>query len=325
MSHDFRTIVSPLKNRGLIDHHHKIMMVGSCFSDNIGKRLQESCFNVNINPFGTLYNPASIACAINAIIKNSIFSIDNLFKHPEDNRWHSFMHHSSFSSIDKHQMLEKINEKINEAHDSLKQASAIIITFGSAWVYKLKSNNQVVSNCHKLPQSTFNRILLSISEIVESWTEIITALNSYNDKIKIIFTISPIRHKGDGLHGNQVSKSILHVAINELITHNDSLIYFPAYEIMNDDLRDYRFYASDMLHPSDIAIEYIYNLFSQSFMTEETISIASECEKFTRRLNHKIMSDDIEAINRSQNATNEIGVKLYNKYPFLKQVQSKIN
>lgn len=317
MIKEFRTKIEPLKFRGLIDHRRPVLLLGSCFSDNIGIRLQRALFDVEINPFGTLYNPASIACGIDDILQCRKFTIDDLFKIDGDNRWHSFSLHSSYSSTNSNMMLEKINHKIHNAHELLKRSSSIIITFGTAWVYINSGTSKVVANCHKLPASSFIRKMMSVDDIVELWTGIIDKIRASNNQIQVIFTVSPIRHLRDGAHENQLSKSVLHLAINELIQHHQGIVYFPAYEIMNDDLRDYRFYSADMTHPSDVAVDYIYEIFSQSFFNEKTIEISAESEKFTRRLSHRIMSDDDIAIAKFRNSTEELKNRLLHQYPFL--------
>ena len=320
----FRTIVEPLKFHKLINHQRGIVMMGSCFSDNIGNRLQSACFNVEVNPFGTLYNPASIANGLKDIMHQRVFVQDDLFQFVGDNRWHSFSHHSSYSSVDSKIMLKNINEQISQSHRMLQQASTLIVTFGTAWVYQLIETQQVVANCHKLPSNKFNRRLMSVNEIVEQWNGIIEQLRAQNEEIKIIFTVSPIRHLRDGAHENQVSKSTLHLAIDTLVKSNEDVIYFPAYEIMNDDLRDYRFYTSDMTHPSDEAVDYIYEIFVQSFFDEETMKLASACERLTRRLLHRHMGDDQEAIIRFEQSTQELKTQMLQQYPFLQQAMTKI-
>ena len=241
-----------------------------------------------------------------------------------DNRWHSFSHHSSFSSIDANAMLENINYRLKEAHLALTSASTLIVTFGTAWVYYLASTHKVVSNCHKLPSATFVRRLMSIDEIVNQWKDVMERLRQINPTISMIFTVSPIRHLRDGAHENQLSKSILHLAINRLMQDDAQLIYFPAYEIMNDDLRDYRFYASDMTHPSEEAVDYIYDLFGKSFFDDTTAQIAIECQHLTRRLSHRPMSDDQESVNRFISSTQELKDKLLQRYPFLERAILKI-
>lgn len=324
MSMEFRTRVMPLPHIGLINHHREIVMIGSCFSDNIGSRLRQAGFDVNINPFGTLYNPASIANGIDDIITCRTFTHNDLIQVNGDNRWHSFSHHSSFSSIDADAMLENINRRLKDAHKVLSNASTLIVTFGTAWVYRHASTHKVVANCHKLPSSTFERRLMSIDEIVTLWQGVIMRLRQINPLITVIFTVSPIRHLRDGVHENQLSKSTLHLSISQLMQDDEKLIYFPAYEIMNDDLRDYRFYASDMTHPSEVAVDYIYDLFGKSFFDDTTAKVAIECCRLTRRLSHRPMSDDQKAVNRFVTSTQELKDRLLQRYPFLESAILKI-
>ncbi len=324
MKQEFRTIVKPLRFRGTIGHRQGVMMLGSCFSDNIGLRLRQACFDVDINPFGTLYNPASIACGIGAILKCRQYSIDDLFQEKGDNRWHSFSHHSEYSSVDSQLMLEKINQRVCEANKMLQRASTLIVTFGTAWVYKYAPTGKVVANCHKLPASMFERSMMSIDEIVAMWKDVIADVKAINQSIQVIFTVSPIRHLRDGAHENQLSKSTLLLAINQLVRECEDVIYFPAYEIMNDDLRDYRFYASDMTHPSEVAVDYIYDMFSQSFFDDDTISLAEKCVKLSKRLMHIPMGDDQDAVARFVHSTNQLKTQLLQQYPFLEAAISKI-
>lgn len=324
MKQEFRTIVKPLKHRGYINHRQGVMMIGSCFSDNIGFRLRQACFDVDINPFGTLYNPASIACGIDAILQCRQFSLDDLFQEKGDNRWHSFSHHSMFSSVDPQSMLCNINNRMHQAHEMIKRASTLIVTFGTAWVYKYALTGKVVANCHKLPASMFNRDMMLTDDIVLMWKDTISRIKSVNKSINVVFTVSPIRHLRDGAHENQLSKSTLLLAINQLEKACDDVIYFPAYEIMNDDLRDYRFYASDMTHPSEVAVDYIYDIFSQSFFDDDTITLAEKCEKLSKRLMHIPMSDDNDAVERFVQSTNQFKTQLLQQYPFLEAAISKI-
>lgn len=320
----FRTIVEPLSYQGLINHQQGLMMLGSCFSDNIGMRLLQACFDVEINPFGTLYNPASIACGIDSILQGKEYAMCDLFQIKGDNRWHSFAHHSSFSSVDAERMLRNLNKNICDANEMIKRASAIIITFGTAWVYKLSDTGDVVANCHKLPASRFNREIMSVSEIVAQWHPLLAKIKSINNDIKIVFTVSPIRHLRDGAHENQLSKSTLLLAINEFATTHEDVIYFPAYEIMNDDLRDYRFYASDMTHPSEVAIDYIYDIFLKSFCDESTIALSSKCVSLSKRMMHVPMSDDKDAVSRFVESTNQLKTQMLQQYPFLKPAIQKL-
>ncbi len=314
---DFRTIVKPIEKKGIINHQNPIILMGSCFTDNIGKKLQDALFNVDINPTGILYNPASIANAINDILTDKQYTAKDLFQRNDDSRYYSYNHHSDFSSINKDRMLENINERISEANKITQQPSTLIITFGTAYIYSLKETGAIVANCHKQPASMFDRRMLSIDEIVTMWDALISKLKDTNPSLNIIFTVSPIRHLADGAHDNQLSKSTLLLSIAELCKKYSDIIYFPSYEILLDDLRDYRFYAQDMTHPSSVAVDYIYSIFSQSFFDKNTIQLAEECESITRRIHHKHRTDDINIIISFNTKTQDIINSLLNKHPYL--------
>ena len=225
-------------------------MVGSCFSDEIGAQMIQRALQVTCNPFGTLYNPLSIAQALTMTEMPEIIQHEGLY--------HSMSHHGSFSRADKAEALQTICASIETMQQTLQEATVVIITFGTAWVYEM--NGAVVGNCHKLPADTFTRRRLSVEEIVSAWKLI---LERYPDK-HWLFTVSPIRHIKDGLHENQLSKATLLQAVEQL---GD---YFPSYEIMLDELRDYRFYADDLVHPSSLAVNYIWERFIDTFCTPQT-------------------------------------------------------
>ena len=275
-----------------IGHHDKIMMIGSCFAENISKRMLSAGFCVNTNPFGIMYNPGSIFKNIQTIISRKKYSTSDIFEY--QGLYHSFDHHGKYSDISPENCIHTINKEVESAHTFLKQTSILVITFGTAFVYSLKSNNIIVSNCHKLPEKTFERKRLTVDEIVEDWSNLLKLLYDYNPGLKILFTVSPIRHWKDGAHENQLSKSTLLLAIDELIRNHKQCCYFPAYEFMMDDLRDYRFYADDMLHPSNLAIEYIWEKFSDTFFEKKTITLIDEWTKIKQALEHKPFNPDSE-------------------------------
>ncbi len=319
---DFRTQVKTADCQGLIRHGEPVMMLGSCFSDNIGQRLVQALLDATVNPFGTLYNPASIANAINDLIVCRTYNENDLIEH--DGRYHSFSHHSSFSGINATTVIEKINKSIETSSHILRKASTLIVTFGTAYVFELASTQKIVSNCHKLPSKHFNRRRMSVNEIVDMWNNIIRKLHNINPRLNIIYTVSPIRHLADGAHDNQLSKSTLLLAIENLCNSNERVGYFPAYEIMMDDLRDYRFYASDMTHPSETAVDYIYEKFSHSYFNDSTMQLAKECERLTRRLRHRHQSDDEDSIKRFKEATDQMLKKLLFVNPCLAQAIENI-
>ena len=245
-----------------IGYEDHILMLGSCFSDEIGAQMAQRNMHVTCNPFGTLYNPLSIAQAV-----NSQFSILNSQLIEYGGLWHSMMHHGSFSRPAKEATEQAVKDSVETMQRALDEASVIIITFGTAWVYEM--NGEIVANCHKLPESSFTRRRLSVDEIVEAWKPIIAR---FPDK-HWIFTVSPIRHIRDGLHENQLSKATLQMAIEQLSSlegRPGGVCYFPSYEILLDELRDYRFYADDLVHPSSLAVEYIWERFADTFCTSQT-------------------------------------------------------
>lgn len=284
---EFRTPQPPLKGRqGLVSHASPVVMLGSCFTDNVGARLSAEGFDALVNPCGTLYNPASIAQTLLEVLYERPYTEADLFEH--DGAWHSHMHHSRFSGPDPAAVAAAINAAHAATAQALARADVLIVTFGTAYIYRLADDGRVVANCHKLPASTFRRERLQPQQIFGLWKKILRELTARRPDMKVIFTVSPIRHRADGLHANTVSKATLHLAVERLTEEMpQTAIYFPAYEIMMDDLRDYRFYASDMIHPSEVAIDYIYDIFRQSFMDAATITRADEALRQHRRSLHR--------------------------------------
>ncbi|WP_455671846.1 GSCFA domain-containing protein [Phocaeicola sp.] len=290
---NFRTQVELPKKETEIRHSDRIMLFGSCFAENIGKLLSANKFRCDVNPFGILYNPLSVAEAIRQILSHTTYKESDLFC--TAGGWHSFMHHSVFSAGSADECLSQINARLEKAFRELPQTDVLIITWGTAWVYSLKETGRVVGNCHKQPDRLFVRRLLSVDEIVGEYLPLIKEWRKTNDKLKILFTVSPIRHAKDGLHGNQISKSTLLLAIDALQRLCSGCHYFPSYEIMMDELRDYRFYADDMLHPSQVAVSYLWECFNESYFSTETKRIIKEWEEIRKGLNHKPFDAHSEA------------------------------
>ena len=311
----FRTEIFPKKSIFYVDYHKKSVFIGSCFTKNIGNKLSETKFPVLINPFGVLYNPLSVKNALEIIISRKIISDKDL--NFENDKWFSFNHHSSFSSHEEEKVLQKINSKIIEAHDFLKEAKYLFVTFGTSWYYKLQTTNQIVANCHKLPAKLFIRELLNANEITVSWSAILKLLHEFNPSLKIIFTVSPIRHWKDGAINNQLSKSTLIIAIHELLAKHKNTSYFPSYEIMMDDLRDYRFYDDDFLHPNTQAINYIWNKFENTFIDEKTIQVSKQIEKIAKAINHRPFHPQTDSYKKFLIANIENIKQLITKYPFI--------
>ncbi len=282
---NFRTEIKVEESIAKIDYDSNILFLGSCFATNIGEKFKSSRMNTMVNPYGVIYNPISVANTLESIINKREFKCEDLNLYGE--RWHSFLHHSSFSDRDKDACLHKINESNKNAHDYLKSANYIFITFGTSWVYQWIHNEKIVSNCHKYPAKEFNRFILNIDEIVSRYKKLLTELLVFNPKLKIVFTISPVRHLKDGAHGNQISKSTLMLAVDSIIEQFESCNYFPAYELLLDDLRDYRFYDVDMVHPNSVTIDYIWRKLESCFFSNKTLEYIKEMHKLVKAIGHK--------------------------------------
>lgn len=270
----------------------KNMFLGSCFTENIGNRMSALKYKADINPFGILYNPVSVANGLRILLEEKLFNSYDLIE--ADGLWHSFFHHGRFSSPNKEETIDSINIRIKSSAEFLKTADFLFITFGTAWVYKYKKTGQTVSNCHKIPASEFERVRLSVDEIILEYKELLAEIKKINPSVQVIFTVSPIRHWKDGAIENQRSKAILLLAIDSLIRElgQDFCNYFPAYEIVMDELRDYRFYAPDMLHISEVAIDYIWEKFEKSLIDNESRHIAKNVVKIVKAANHKPLHGD---------------------------------
>ena len=285
-----------------IGYGDKILLLGSCFADNIGAKFAEHYFQATINPLGTLYNPASIALSIT----DSQYPIPDSRIIHHNGLWHSMMHHGTFSGKDKAAVQARCLDGYERLQRALKEATTVIVTFGTAWVYEM--DGQVVANCHKLPANRFTRRCLAVDEIVEMWQPIVASMPDKH----WIFTVSPIRHVKDGLHANQVSKAILLQAVEEL-----GQSYFPSYEIMMDELRDYRFYAEDMVHPSQVAVEYIWQRFLETYMTEDTRGEMRTLHQLWQDCHHRFLHPDSEEAERFRLHVERQMVALKERYPWI--------
>jgi hypothetical protein len=272
-----------------ITYNDRVMFIGSCFASSIGSQMETGHMPVLINPAGAVYNPVSVCNTLDTITRGKEFLIDDL--HFYDGTWLSFYHYTDFSSDNPSNVLEKINKRSGIAYDFLRQARFLFVTLGTARVYKLKKSGLIVSNCHKIPAEQFESKMLTAEEIVILWTSQLDKLHTLFPGLKVVFTISPVRHWKDGAHGNQVSKSVLFIAVEELLKHNTAPRYFPAYELVMDDLRDYRFYSDDLLHPSASAIDYIWEAFSGCYFENNTINLWREASSITKAFNHRISTD----------------------------------
>lgn len=284
----FRTEISPLPDmRGAVDHSSRVWTIGSCFADNIGDRMLAEGFDIEVNPLGTLYNPLSILNSIAALVEGKVYTPADFF--PHEGKFRSYDFHSIYSRPTAEEAAELVNSRLTQLREGLPQLSTLILTFGSARCFRMKSTGQAVANCHKQHPDLFRVDDLSVETCVEAISETISLMTRVCPELsRVILTVSPIRHKAYGLHTDKLSKATLLLACERVRQSDPSLIlYFPSYEIMMDDLRDYRFYASDMVHPSEVAVDYIYDLFSRTFYSDPTIREAASRLRAFRRTLHR--------------------------------------
>ncbi len=305
-----------IKNIKSASLNSRFIMLGSCFAQNMGEKLSYFRLNSIINPFGILYNPASIANALDRIIDNKQFSAEDITKSRD--LFVSFAHHGRFSSSSLLQTLENINNEFSLAAENIASTDFFIITFGSSHIYELKENNKIVANCHKIPAKHFSERRMSISEITETYNKIIRKITLINPNAQFIFSVSPVRYLGYGHNYSQCIKASLLLACEEICNQNPNATYFPAYEIMMDELRDYRFYNPDMIHPSETAINHIWNKFAEFLFDNETIKSFNEIDKINKALLHKPLHPDTpEYLKFIQNTQNKLN-SLKEKYPNLR-------
>ncbi|KAA6315869.1 hypothetical protein EZS27_033739, partial [termite gut metagenome] len=292
-------LITPVEYLALptVNHSHELLLMGSCFAESVGALLKASKFRCDVNPFGILYNPLSVATALREVLGDKVYTNEDLLYYQGE--YHSLMHHGSFSSLDASDCLATINSRLQQARRNIRRTHHLLITFGTAWIYRYKETGNVVANCHKLPDNKFERCRLEPNEIITEYVSLIDELLERNPDLHIWFTVSPIRHTKDGMHGNQLSKAILLLAIERLQEHFPGKVwYFPAYEIMTDELRDYRFYADDMVHPSPLGVQYVWERFAQVCFTPETQELIKEWESIAKALAHRPLREESEQYKR---------------------------
>jgi hypothetical protein len=298
-----------------IDYYSKILLMGSCFTENIGKQLELLKFNVEYNPFGVVYNPISLSKQIHLLLEKESFNKDDLDYYNE--LWYSFAHYTLFSDTDPDKCLQKINKRFKEGKAFIRDANVIFLTLGTSFVYEHLESGEVVANCHKIPAKNFNRFFSSVENTAQYLKAAINDIKKINPTVQFVFTVSPIRHWKDGAIENQRSKAALLLAIAQLQAELGNINYFPVYEYFIDELRDYRYYANDMLHPSSLAIDLVWKRFSETFLTPDTIKILGEVNKVLNSLEHRPMQTSTKAYaNFLNNLEKKIEV-LVQTYPFL--------
>lgn len=277
-----------------MDHNSPVILTGSCFTENIGNMLERYLFPVCINPFGVTYNPLSVKKGLDALIRREAYTENDLDQYNE--LWFSFDHYTGFSSPDQDKALERINLSFLKAKEFLQTAQTLIITWGTAWIYRYKPTGEIVCNCHKIPPDQFTRSRLTVEQILKEYQLLLPLIFEHNPDVKIVMTVSPVRHWKDGAHGNQLSKSILLLAIDELETlFPERIFYFPSYEIVMDELRDYRFFGKDLLHTNALATQYIWEKFIEVLLSDESRNIISELESLLNLMGHRPLHTEGEA------------------------------
>ena len=313
---NFRTPIKTDKLKRQINHKTPVVMMGSCFTDNVGDKLTKYLFDVVVNPFGVTYNPLSVKKGISQLLSREKYSEEDLHLHNE--LWFSFDHYTKFSASDKVEALRKINDEFQKAKEKLRSAGFLIITFGTAFSYRFKETGEIVCNCHKIPASQFERNILSPKNMIGEYEELMKQLLKLNPELQVLFTVSPVRHLKDGLIENQRSKAALLLAVNEIIQlFPDSAHYFPSYEIMMDDLRDYRFYDADMVHPNSQAIDYIWERFLETVVSPESLNIITKVDPLLKARSHRPLHTDTEAYKKFSDQLSFKEAELKNIYPFL--------
>lgn len=305
-----------------ITHDSCVMMLGSCFSQTMAQRLDTRLFDVACNPIGTLYNPLSIKECISHLAKRQTVGEDDLVEY--NGMYHSYLCHSSMSRCSRGETLSAVNDAIIRGADRLATASHIFITLGTAIVYRLAATGQVVANCHKMPASRFRREMLSVDEAAQALESALQTISRINPSAEVWFTVSPIRHLSDGAHTNTLSKATLHLAVERLKATHREVGYFPAFEIVCDQLRDYRFYATDMAHPSDLAADIVFEQFAACFFSDTTIAAAHDCERWTKRLHHRQLTANREAFEAFRRSTLSAAQSLIQKYPSVRKAVERL-
>lgn len=298
-----------------IDYSSKLVLFGSCFSENIGDKLEYYKFQTAVNPFGILFHPVAIEQLITKAVNQSEYSEADLIEN--NGLWFSFDAHSSLSASNSSEVVAALNNAVSHTHEQLKSASHIIITLGTAWVYRQIASDRIVANCHKVPQKQFLKELLSVDEVVSSLQATIALLRDINPKVNVLLTVSPVRHLKDGFVENMTSKSHLIAAVNAIVEPRHKIFYFPAYEIMVDELRDYRFYNADMIHPNTTAIDYIWEQFNLAWLSDDTKQIMSQVDSIQKRMAHKAFNPKTEAHQKFLSNLQKDMDSLVDQYPFM--------
>ncbi|MFV5688504.1 GSCFA domain-containing protein [Flavobacterium sp. ZT3R25] len=315
----FRTPIPISKSNYPLDYNSKIVSLGSCFAENMGEKFNYFKFENTINPFGIIFNPVSIEKIIYKAINTELFTEEDIFFYNE--LWHCFDVHSDLNNANSVELINNLNAIVKSMKQQITESTHIIITYGTSWIYRNIESDSIVANCHKVPQKQFKKELLSVEESKESIANTIKLILSVNPCCSIIFTVSPVRHIKDGFVENQWSKANLVSAVHSVLNtehYKRQTEYFPSYEIMMDELRDYRFYAEDMLHPNQVAIDYIWKRFKETTISETVFSTMEEVESIQKSLSHKPFNPDSKSHLKFETKLREKITKLETQYSFMK-------
>ncbi|MCK5443091.1 MAG: GSCFA domain-containing protein [Maribacter sp.] len=314
-----QTLVPLQQASNQIDYQSRVLLLGSCFVENIGKKLDYFKFRTLRNPFGILFHPKAIENLVLRSIQKISYTGDDVFYHNE--RWHCFDAHSDLSDASKEDLLEKLNHSLEQTNQQIARTTHIIITLGTAWVYRHLETNAVVANCHKIPQKEFSKELLSVDAIVACLENMIGSIQSVNPNAHLIFTVSPVRHLKDGFIENQQSKAHLISAMHQIIDKKVSFSrvegYFPSYEIMMDELRDYRFYEADMVHPNQLAIDYIWDRFKSIWISNKDYPTMEKVEAIQKGIEHRPFNPDSVQHQKFLGSLQNKMKDLKKEYPFI--------
>lgn len=313
---EFRTKI-PLKQQAhnQLDYGSHILLLGSCFAENIGAKLENFKFRNTSNPFGILFHPVAIESLIQRAVNHNYYTEADLFEHA--GQWHCFEAHSQLSGLSKTTVLKALNEALDQLRNGIESATHVILTFGTAWVYRYVASDAIVANCHKVPQKQFLKELLSVDQIAECLEAIITLIRSVNPKVSFICTVSPVRHLKDGMVENQRSKSHLLAGLHQLIEPRHQIYYMPSYEIQMDELRDYRFYKEDMIHPNNSAIQYIWNCFTQVWIAEKAQTTMQRVEEICKGRAHRPFHPESPQYQQFLSRLKAKEAQLQSEFPFM--------
>ncbi|MDI1315765.1 GSCFA domain-containing protein [Flavobacterium sp.] len=314
---NFTTKITIEKSQHPISYQSKIVSLGSCFAENMGEKFDYFKFQNVVNPFGILFNPVSIERLIARVVNQEMFTENDIFFY--NDLWHCFEVHSELSNPNKEAFLNSLNELLESTNNQITESTHFILTYGTSWIYRNKASQKIVANCHKVPQSQFVKEILSVATIEKSIQNTIDLIQKINPNCAFIFTISPVRHIKDGFVENQHSKAHLISAMHKIINYQLSIVnYFPSYEILMDELRDYRFYADDMLHPSQTTIDYIWLRFLENYISEEHHATIEEVSSIQKALAHRPFNPNSEAHQKFLNSLNTKIFRLKEQFPHIR-------